>query len=700
MEVKKMSYLNPDELKENEVDYIQDLYKLQIVYLERSITYIFELANHDSIIPTPPSKEVIKLSDLIYKSIENNSNDIREFRQLIMNGVFTHFYDIIKPTTTEEKHNSHDYKKIIITDLYTFIPLIRQLIKFYSNIASVIYNACNIYINQITIDNNNVATNNIIVNAIIDNYFSIELLYKLLNFIETRKIHKYLFENNINDKVLQIEQINTIDSSNFQNYLLKIKEIVSLLNNGSILQKINMQEYVIYLKTYIDANNRNIIIANDIDIIKIFIKDIQTFLISYITIVFNKHLIPYDSDNFILLFDYICENIHKLNKNIQLIQLLNKIITLIENLNSKLNNSNNYDNILSGIYIIILLKKLIEYLHDNNFIITYDKNIERFESNAIQTPFMTYINTQIYPNIRFKLRQPVINITADISTFLDSSFKKSSSFKKRSSFKKSNSIIVTNSSNPETINIFIRMLGVYVLNYFYEVLNNVTDDNLKKILYEYDTNKKYIEITFIKNIISLFKIIEFKISNKKDINDSIKYLLQYISDLTIYICLILKVKSLIYCNKYILMGVVNIILLNKLKDYFELKTTTITYSYYDYSNITNDISMNDIMNFIIDNKLEYDLDSNIIEFSKIITENEIYDNIITIIIKINHQYDYSENNVSFVGQGGANKYKKTENKITVIYKKKEYTRVIYICERKKYIKLNKTYMLLSKLKKI
>jgi hypothetical protein len=51
--------------------------------------------------------------------------------------------------------------------------------------------------------------------------------------------------------------------------------------------------------------------------------------------------------------------------------------------------------------------------------------------------------------------------------------------------------------------------------------------------------------------------------------------------------------------------------------------------------------------------------------------------------------------------GGINKsnYKKTENKITVIYKKKKYTRVIYISERKKYVKINKTYMLLSKLKK-
>jgi hypothetical protein len=50
--------------------------------------------------------------------------------------------------------------------------------------------------------------------------------------------------------------------------------------------------------------------------------------------------------------------------------------------------------------------------------------------------------------------------------------------------------------------------------------------------------------------------------------------------------------------------------------------------------------------------------------------------------------------------GGKNKYKNTKNKITVIYKKKAYTRVIYICERKKYVKINKTFMLLSKLKKV
>jgi hypothetical protein len=48
--------------------------------------------------------------------------------------------------------------------------------------------------------------------------------------------------------------------------------------------------------------------------------------------------------------------------------------------------------------------------------------------------------------------------------------------------------------------------------------------------------------------------------------------------------------------------------------------------------------------------------------------------------------------------GGTNK--KTNNKITVIFQKKKYTRIIHINERKKYVKINKTFMLLSKLKKI
>jgi hypothetical protein len=53
-------------------------------------------------------------------------------------------------------------------------------------------------------------------------------------------------------------------------------------------------------------------------------------------------------------------------------------------------------------------------------------------------------------------------------------------------------------------------------------------------------------------------------------------------------------------------------------------------------------------------------------------------------------------------KGGKSKsnYKKTENKITVLFNEKKYIRTIYICERKKYVKINKTFMLLSKLKKV
>ena len=83
-------------------------------------------------------------------------------------------------------------------------------------------------------------------------------------------------------------------------------------------------------------------------------------------------------------------------------------------------------------------------------------------------------------------------------------------------------------------------------------------------------------------------------------------------------------------------------------------------------------------------------------FCSIIIDYFISVNITVIqnILKIEYKIEYKK------GGHGNNKYKKTENKITVIYKKKEYTRVIYICERKKYIKLNKTYMLLSKFKKV
>ena len=83
----------------------------------------------------------------------------------------------------------------------------------------------------------------------------------------------------------------------------------------------------------------------------------------------------------------------------------------------------------------------------------------------------------------------------------------------------------------------------------------------------------------------------------------------------------------------------------------------------------------------------------------------LYDGFARMESRMNQHYQDEIDHLNSLGEapakgGGNNKYKKTDKQITVIYKKKEYTRVIYICERKKYVKINKTFMLLSKLKKV
>ena len=84
MEVKKMSYLNPDELIEDEVDYIQDLYYYLHRELQSSISFIYELASQDS---TRSPNKINKIKPLITKYFYNNDDiteiNFQEFRTLI-----------------------------------------------------------------------------------------------------------------------------------------------------------------------------------------------------------------------------------------------------------------------------------------------------------------------------------------------------------------------------------------------------------------------------------------------------------------------------------------------------------------------------------------------------------------------------------------------------------------------------------------
>ena len=109
-------------------------------------------------------------------------------------------------------------------------------------------------------------------------------------------------------------------------------------------------------------------------------------------------------------------------------------------------------------------------------------------------------------------------------------------------------------------------------------------------------------------------------------------------------------------------------------------------------------------NFVYSVSLSYSGDfiyirsnSNYYDYNKEISYPYNNNNIIVNIIK---NLTTKENLIPSYTGGSNNKYKKTENIITVIYNKKKYTRIIYINESKKYVKINKTFMLLSKLKKI
>ena len=408
MKVRKMSYLNPDELNIYEIDYIQDLYFKLHSELQDSISFIYELANQDLIRSSKPINEIKPLINKYFYN-NNNSYDIsaknfQEFRILIREKVFKYFYDIIKPIP-QEKHEIEKnkiYKKIIITDLYTFIPLILQLINYYSDISEVLYRVCKEFIAKMTKDNTNVTTDEMIINALNSYNLSIKLLKDLLNFIKTRTINKDLIKEliikseNPNKPIDNIIQYSPI--SDYSRYSYEFKRIVSSFDKENVNKiTIHIKDYVKYLQKYIDNTTNNIIIVDNSEYkLENFIKHIGTSLTIYLSNIDGLDLTILQQ-----FFDVI-----SIKNNIvpeKLIELLKKIINRIEIINSILYNKPNniaklytYKKILYGINIIILLKKFIEYLYTKEYVIIYDKIID---NKLLRTDaFLPYIDYKIYPN--------------------------------------------------------------------------------------------------------------------------------------------------------------------------------------------------------------------------------------------------------------------------------------------------------------
>ena len=435
----------------------------------------------------------------------------------------------------------------------------------------------------------------------------------------------------------------------------------------------------------------------------IFVNFIKLTVLNYLSLL--SEFLSTNADNTLKniakLFDII--NKEKINANIK--SLISEIIKLIVNINLSLYYNPNpikyIKNILIGIHCINLLQTLmnenqyrtiIYYKYNYDYRISYNELLkfinENYNYNLNEDIDRIYKNN-IYENIQLQIilinTNPIFNIkkSSSVSSLL-------------SSRQMSDNIIIANADNPETIYIFIRTLKIYILNYLSNILYDVKIERLNIILFEYNEDNEDNNLNYIKHIKKLFYIIERKIGNKNSINYPYKYLLHNINLLITNIIYLLldNIQSNIII---ILKGLECIILLNKLNNYLANNTTNITYKYYNYDDNKSSYKFE----LFVQTNFRYDLERVIEERKSITNEDNIYVDIDSQINAINYNYTYYQDKIEFNVNGGANnKYKKTENKITVIYKKKEYTRVIYISERKKYVKINKTYILLSKLKKV
>jgi hypothetical protein len=363
----------------------------------------------------------------------------------------------------------------------------------------------------------------------------------------------------------------------------------------------------------------------------------------------------------ILYFETIMDIKENVIKTSKLYTIIKEIVDFILNTNHILYETNNYIYVKDGHDIIELLNKYKEYLEDD------DKNSFEYKSYIFN-------NKDI---IKKKLTIEEIDIiTGNI-------------YKKRCN-------IITYESINKDINLFFIDVNESIKNYFLDITNLLKN----KIVFSYypdDINKI---IVFIDNI----ELFIYYILNNIDIISSsnmYNYDISNITNIIIDIITIIKYCNyylIKYNNKYdlIINGIKNIILLNVICKY--LKKEDLNEDDVKCEKSLTKIESYD--DFLIEiNKLNYNV-SNDYQNSSDMDES--------IILKEIEEYSTKINNINIRRQGndiifsgGKNKnYKKTENKIKVIYKKKEYTRNIYINKNKKYVKINNTLMLLSKLKKI
>ena len=563
-------------------------------------------------------------------------------------------------------------------------------------------------------------------------YININIIDKYQNFIRGILIHNHL--TNIirylsgNDNNLHYNKISytsgTILLSNTNDfnenikrlnseYLIKLKssaEINSINKHYicNILVDIFIDKYENIFQTIHEqvkklSKTREIIskkkvVCNNTNI-KIFIEYVKSLLIPYLTKYkeiyiqfkkvipeFEKNGIPLEVEcinNIDLIIETIAININILSANdiIQYNKFLYSIITMIEIINYfiylYMNGNNQFENIflIDGIILISLLNNLVKYLSNNN--------IEfRYIDYKITNPRLI-VNKKILEEILLEIDETFLARLEVIKLKIGSI-----------NIKFNERIYIEDQINVTTE--FITNTLLTLVNYLYTIINLLKIKNNFVIYIDNDNDNKY-DIAFINNIVIL-------ITNMNNIHNIYRQYETYIKQYFNYLIILIKNLLILLYNtditdkyNYIIDGIeyitkLNIIiryLINRGKnqilapEYIKGETIIIKNNIDEFkSYLQNELNINvDVLNEILIKETNRNTIRKLITYDALLANEDIFSTLRG-------------------GNKNKNNYKKTENKITVIYEKKKYTRIIYINNKKKYIKINKTFMLLSKLKKI
>ena len=632
-------------------------------------------------------------------SYNSNKKDINNDKDYII-------YDIVPTNSTLE-----EFKDYIIEYLKTFfkdsIMLAQNL-----NSLNLSIDDINYFINDIEKNINNIDELKLLQKKI--KYFILLLYYnkKFIDLITCIEFYKLLEQLFIKFNTHNTENINYNKITSFYMYVYFPKKVVEKFKNKNIEYFTLLNEQVIPYNLLLNIEYNSIIynykqklilqepkenilidiyerrlktiynISENYKEKRLYILYICTYIKLKLEIIINSlytTLLDIKETDIDTIVNFVIKKLSKLFdikiiNNFYIIFYINIIKDLIYNINSYLYANKRYKDLIITIEFYILLNELLNILYDNSnklsyYSITFNKKFIE-NDNINEEIFNKYLSTKdktiIYYNsfiskeiISINIINNIIIISNDISINNDDNITLNKTIKLYESI--TDIYTSTNTHNK------LEMFKTFIHNYLINIFTNT-------IILAQNLNNLNLSISDIEIFIN-------------DIQDN---MISKISNINKQQLLKQKIKffiSLLYYNKKF----IDVI---KCIEFYKLLENLFNYSNTD-NNTEIDYNIIDNFNMYVyfsKEAAEQFKNENIIYFTLLNGEIMPYNSLLKIINTVKLDLNINGGNIS--------KYKSTGNKITILYKKKKYTRVIYINNRKKYIKINKVFILLSKLKKI